>query len=147
MPVSVSREVVIDARWLRTGIGRYILTLLQGLRQKLPDTLLTCITMPGQVETIAPHCDRVVEISCGIYSVMEQARLPIIARGASVFCAPHYNVPVFRRGRLVVTIHDLTHLLFPSYRSKVRARFYAEPLLRIGCAKASRIITPSHYTR
>src|SRR5271168_816859 len=104
MPVSVLREVVIDARWLRTGIGRYILTLLQELKVRLPDTLLTCITMPGQAETIAPRCDRVVEMSCGIYSVMEQVRLPMIARGASVFCAPHYNVPVFRGGPLVVTI-------------------------------------------
>jgi len=147
MPMSSSREVVIDARWLRTGIGRYILTLLQELKQKLPDTLLTCITMPGQVETIAPHCDRVVEMSCGIYSLMEQARLPMIARGASVFCAPHYNVPVFRSGPLVVTIHDLTHLLFPGYARKLHVRLYAEPLLRIACAKASRIITPSHYTR
>jgi len=145
--VSISREVVIDARWLRTGIGRYILTLLQELKQKLPDTLLTCITMPGQVETIAPYCDRVIQMTCGIYSVMEQARLPMIAREASVFCAPHYNVPVFRSGPLVVTIHDLTHLLFPRYRSKLRARLYGEPMLRIACAKASRIITPSHYTR
>lgn len=145
--MSFSHEVVIDARWLRTGIGRYILTLLQELKQKLPDTLLTCITMPGQLELVAPHCDRVVQMNCGIYSVMEQARLPMIARGASVFCAPHYNVPVFRKGPLVVTIHDLTHLLFPKYGSRLRTRLYAEPMLRIACAKASRIITPSHYTR
>lgn len=48
--MSRSREVVIDARWLRTGIGRYILTLLQNLKQKLPDAFLTCITMPAQVK-------------------------------------------------------------------------------------------------
>ncbi len=140
-------EVVIDARWLRTGIGRYILTLLQELKLKLPDTLLTCITMPGQLETIAPHCDRVVQMKCGIYSLMEQALLPMVARGASVFCAPHYNIPVFRKGPLVVTIHDLTHLLYSEYKSNPRARLYAEPMLRIACARSCRIITPSLYTR
>ncbi|HEX3470639.1 MAG TPA: glycosyltransferase family 1 protein [Silvibacterium sp.] len=108
---------------------------------------LTCITMPGYVETIAPLCDRVIQMRSGIYSAMEQARLPMIARGASVFCAPHYNVPVFHKGPLVVTIHDLTHLLFPEYGKKLRAHLYAEPMLRIACAKASRIIVPSHYTR
>jgi glycosyltransferase involved in cell wall biosynthesis len=145
--VSRPPEVVIDARWLRTGIGRYILTLLQELKQKLPNTLLTCITMPGHIETIAPHCDRVVRMDCGIYSVMEQARLPLVAREAAVFCAPHYNVPVLRKGPLVVTIHDLTHLLFSGYKSSPRARLYAEPMLRIACARATRIVTPSHYTR
>jgi len=145
--MSLSREVVIDARWLRTGIGRYILTLLQELKQKLPDTLLTCITMRGHVEAVASHCDRVIEMNCGIYSVMEQARLPLVALRASVFCAPHYNVPVFRTGPLVVTIHDLTHLLFAGYRSRLRVRAYAEPMLRIACARAAHVVTPSHYTR
>lgn len=145
--MSLPHEVVIDARWLRTGIGRYILTLLQDLKQKLPDSLLTCITMPGQVGAVASYCDRVIEMKCGIYSVMEQARLPLVAPGASVFCAPHYNVPVFRTGPLVVTIHDLTHILFTGYRSRLRVRAYAEPMLRIACTRAARIVTPSHYTR
>lgn len=145
--MSASREVVIDARWLRTGIGRYILTLLKDLKRTLPDTLLTCITMPAYAAALAPLCDRVIQVNCGIYSLTEQLRLPFVARGASVFCAPHYNVPVLRSGRIVVTIHDLTHLLFPAYRSTLRARIYADPILRIASARASRIVTPSRYTR
>jgi glycosyltransferase involved in cell wall biosynthesis len=145
--VSASHEAVIDARWLRTGIGRYILTLLKELKHKLPDTLLTCITMPEHVAAIAPHCDRVIAMNCGIYSVIEQARLPLIARGASVFCAPHYNVPVLRAGSLVVTIHDLTHIIFAAYRSKLQARLYAEPMLRLACTRAAHVVTPSQYTR
>lgn len=145
--MSYPREVVIDARWLRTGIGRYTLTLLQELKRKLPQTLLTCITMPAHVESIAPLCDRVLVMNCGIYSVTEQAQLPFVAREASIFCAPHYNVPVFRRGPIVVTIHDLTHLIFPAYRNRLPARLYAELMLRLACARAARVIAPSEYTR
>ena len=145
--MSSPSQVVIDARWLRTGIGRYILNLLQELKQNLPHTLLTCITMPAHVQTVAPLCDQVIEMNCGIYSVMEQARLPLVAPGAAVFCAPHYNIPVFRTGPLVVTIHDLTHLIFPAYRSRLRTRLYAELMLRIACARAAHLVTPSHYTR
>jgi glycosyltransferase involved in cell wall biosynthesis len=145
--MSSPSEVVIDARWLRTGIGRYILNLLQELKQNLPQTLLTCITMPAHVQTVAPLCDHVIEMNCGIYSVMEQARLPLVARGAAVFCAPHYNIPVFRTGPLVVTIHDLIHLIFPAYRNRLRTRLYAELMLRIACARATHLVTPSHYTR
>ncbi|MBV8674543.1 MAG: glycosyltransferase family 4 protein [Acidobacteriaceae bacterium] len=103
--------------------------------------------MPEHRAAVTPLCDRVIDMSCGIYSLTEQLQLPLVARGASVFCAPHYNVPVLRSGRMVVTIHDLTHILFPTYRRTVRSRTYAEPMLRIGSARASRIVTPSHYTR
>ena len=140
-------EVVIDARWLRTGIGRYILTLLKELKPKLPDTLLTCITMPAYSAALAPYCDRVIKINCGIYSVAEQIRLPFAARGADVFCVPHYNIPILRRGPMVVTIHDLIHLKFPAYRRTLRTSIYANAMLRAASARASRIITPSHYTR
>jgi glycosyltransferase involved in cell wall biosynthesis len=141
------REVVIDARWLRTGIGRYILTLLQDLKSKLPNTFLTCITMSDHAEAIAPLCDRMITMNCGIYSLTEQVCLPLVAREASLFCAPHYNIPLLREGPLVVTIHDLTHLLFPAYAKRLRARAYAEPMLRLACSRAARIVTPSHYTR
>jgi glycosyltransferase involved in cell wall biosynthesis len=146
-PGNAVPEVVIDARWLRTGIGRYILTLLQQLQPHVPEARLTCITLPEFSETVAPYCDRVIPLQCGIYTLKEQLRLPRIASDAAVFCAPHYNVPIFRKGRMIVTIHDITHRLFPSYRRDLRSIFYASPMLRIACTRASRIIVPSDYTR
>ena len=140
-------EVVLDARWLRTGIGRYIVTLLRQLKQQLPLVSLTCITMPEYIETIAPYCDRVIPLACGIYSLKEQFSLPTIRRGASVFCSPHYNIPVFRQGKMVVTVHDVTHLIFPAYGRRMSSRLYAGPMLHMACARASHIVTPSSYTR
>ena len=85
--MSAPREVVIDARWLRTGIGRYIETLLKELKPRLANTSLTCITMPAHAATLAPLCDRIIEMNCGIYSVTEQLRLPFAARNAAVWVA------------------------------------------------------------
>lgn len=144
---STTPEAVIDARWLRTGIGRYILTLLQELKPQIPHARLTCVTLPEHVETIAPYCDRVIPLQSGIYSLKEQLCLPMMARGASVFCSPHYNVPVLRTGRMVVTIHDITHRLFPAYNRSTKSLLYAVPMLRIACTRASRIVVPSDYTR
>ena len=145
--MTAAQEVVIDARWLRTGIGRYLLTLLRDLKTLLPETLLTCVTMPPYAAVLAPLCDRIIEMNCGIYSLTEQLWLPLVAPGAAVFCAPHYNIPVLRRGQIVATIHDLTHLIFPAYRSAVRSRIYGNMMLRFASARASRIVTPSHFTR
>lgn len=140
-------EIVLDARWLRTGIGRYILTLLPELKPRLSGTKLTGITLPEHVETIERYCDRVVSVSCGIYTVREQISLPLVAKEASVFCSPHYNAPLLRNDSLVVTVHDLTHLIFDDYKNRASSWLYAAPMLRLVCAKAARVVTPSHYTK
>jgi glycosyltransferase involved in cell wall biosynthesis len=147
MHLKDGHEIVVDARWLRTGIGRYILTLLQELKPRLSGATLTGITAPEHVKTIEPYCDRVLRVSCDIYTVREQFSLPRIARHASVFCSPHYNTPLLRRGSLVVTVHDLTHLLFDAYKTRITSRLYAAPMLRMACARATRIVTPSNYTK
>jgi len=140
-------EVVFDARWLRTGIGRYTLTLLGHLRDHLAGLTLSCIAQPESVQRLAPLCDRVFPFQCNIYTLSEQLILPRIARNAAVFCAPHYNLPVLRIAPTIVTIHDLTHLIYPQYGCTLRARLYALPMLRTACARASRIIVPSDYTK
>lgn len=144
---SVQPTVVFDARWLRTGIGRYILTLLSELRNHLEGLSLHCIAQPEDAERLAPLCDRVIPFRAGIYSISEQLVLPRIARGAAVFCAPHYNLPVLRTAPSIVTIHDLTHLVYPAYGNTLRARLYAAPMLKIACTRAVRIVVPSEYTK
>ena len=49
------------------------------------------------------------------YSLAEQLRLPEILKKENLDLVhfPHFNVPIFYRQPFVVTIHDLTHTLFP----------------------------------
>jgi alpha-1,3-rhamnosyl/mannosyltransferase len=140
-------EVVFDARWLRTGIGRYTLTLLSELGKHLEGLTLSCIAHAEDAARLAQLCDRVIPFESGIYSISEQLILPRIARNAQVFCAPHYNLPILRSAPTIVTIHDLTHLVYPEYGKTLRARLYALPVLRVACARAARIVVPSEYTR
>jgi glycosyltransferase involved in cell wall biosynthesis len=139
--------LVIDARWLRTGIGRYTLSLLHGVRDKLRNIFLTCIAQPQDVEEVSAFCDRVLPCDVDIYGVREQLALPVLARTASAFYAPHYNIPVMWRRKLLVTIHDLNHLLDATYRGTWKSRLYAEPLLKLAVRKADVIVTPSAYTK
>jgi glycosyltransferase involved in cell wall biosynthesis len=143
----LSESVVIDARWLRTGIGRYTLSLLQGLRAHLRNVSLTCITQPKYVDLISGLCERVITCDANIYGLKEQFALPWLARAASVLYAPHYNIPVMWRRRLLVTIHDLNHLLNTTYRRSWKSRLYAKPLLSFAAANADVIVTPSEYTK
>ena len=143
----MTSEVFLDARWLRTGIGRYTLSVLQGLRKRMRGVSLTCIAQPGDVARVSAFCDRVLSCSAGIYGVEEQIALPWLARNASVLYSPHYNIPVLWRRRLLVTIHDLNHLLDATYRSTWKSRLYARPLLHRAVRAADVIVTPSEYTK
>ena len=139
--------MVIDARWLRTGIGRYTLSLLHGLRERLKNVSLTCITQPQHLDLVSGLCERVITCDAGIYGIKEQFALPWLARAASALYAPHYNIPVMWRRQLLVTIHDLNHLLDTTYRGSWKSRLYAKPLLNIAARNADVIITPSEYTK
>ncbi len=143
----MNASLVIDARWLRTGIGRYTLSLLQGLRESLKNISLTCITQPRYVDLISGLCQRVITCDAPIYGVKEQLALPWLAREATALYAPHYNIPVMWRRQLLVTIHDLNHLLDATYRSSWKSRLYAKPLLNLAARNADVIITPSEYTK
>lgn len=139
--------MVIDARWLRTGIGRYTLSLLHGLRGRLKNVSLTCITQRQHVDLVSGLCERVITCDADIYGIKEQLALPWLARAASALYAPHYNIPVMWRRRLLVTIHDLNHLLDTAYRGSWKSRLYAKPLLSMAARNADVIITFSEYTK
>jgi glycosyltransferase involved in cell wall biosynthesis len=139
--------IVIDARWLRTGIGRYTIALLQGLREQLGNASVTCITQPQYVGLVSAFCDRVIPCDAGIYGIQEQLALPWLARDAAALYAPHYNIPVLWKRPLLVTIHDLNHLLDATYRGTWKSRLYARPLLMAAARHADVIITPSEYTK
>jgi glycosyltransferase involved in cell wall biosynthesis len=143
----MTKSLVVDARWLKTGIGRYTLSLLQGLRAHLGDVALTCITQPQHVRSISPLCDRVISSNTNIYTFREQLVLPWLARNASAFYAPHYNIPLLWQGRLLVTIHDLNHLLDRTYSHRWGSRLYTKPLIKRAVDRADIILTPSFYTK
>lgn len=139
--------VLVDARWLKSGIGRYTRGLLSNLRSHLEDADLWCITDTSHGKMMGSLCDRVIYSSLGIYSCTEQLSLPRLARGACVYHAPHYNIPLFWRGRLVVTIHDLNHILDTYYRYSWKSWLYARPMLLAAAHKADHIFTVSEYSK
>jgi len=83
----------------------------------------------------------------GIYSVREQLSLPVKARGADLFHAPHYNAPLAVPVPLAVTIHDVAHLALPGIFGGVARRTYAQLMLRGALGRARRVITVSAFTR
>jgi glycosyltransferase involved in cell wall biosynthesis len=137
-------QVTIDARWLSTGIGTYTLGFMRELAACGP-IQIRALTMRENVERLS-FVDSVEIVNTPIYTLREQVDVPRAA-GRGLLHVPHYNVPLMYRGPLIVTIHDLTHVLDQQYARTLKGRIYAVPMLRAAARKAVHIFTVSHYTK
>ena len=141
-------RIGIDARkeW-DGGIGRYVRNLVQGLSSDESVTRLHVWVKPGserlriRTKRIHPHVER-----AGLYSLGEQFSLGWKVRKTALdlFHAPHYVVPFFLKIPLVVTIHDIIHLIFP--KSSLHAA-YAHRQLGFAVKRAQTLIMPSEFSR
>ena len=123
-------SLCIDARWLYSGIGTYTFNMVRELGQ-CPELGLHCITMSEHRAKLQPLCDRISIVDVPIYSVREQFAIERAARKFSVLHVPHYNAPLLRSGTLLITIHDLTHILDDQLRNTWKSRLYARPMMRM----------------
>lgn len=139
-------QVVFDARWLSTGIGTYTLQLISRLKT-CGDIHLRALTRPEHKAVLEPFCDQVTVVNSGMYSTREQVEIPWAAGQCDLLHVPHYNAPLFHRGAMLVSIHDLTHILDHTFRATWKSRIYAQPMLRLAAANADHIFTVSEYSK
>lgn len=158
----------------RTGIGIYTQHLLEQLlggagvdcvfgfsggqileTARLESLLLTLAS--GSEEAAAPsgaqclsRLRSAVRRIPGTYQLRQNARefamrrvLRVPAREGFVYHEPNY-VPLAYPGRLVITVHDLSHIRHPEFHPKERVEFL-EKNLAAGVARADRILVDSHF--
>ena len=131
-------QVGIDARMINySGIGRYIRSLLNEY-SKMPDASEFFIF--GDLRELGEYKHfKVKKSTAPIYSIGEQISLPLRIRKLPVFHSPHYNAPLFYRGKLIVTIQDIIHIKFPEYLPSRKAYLYARYMYRRVAEKAARL--------
>ncbi len=106
---------------------------------------------PGAAATpgasAGPPAVRWIELAAPKQSLAEQVAVPLrLARERlDLVHAPHYVLPFAVPHPLVVTVHDVIHLLFPEFLTPFRRRI-AGGLLALALRRARRVITPSRRT-
>jgi glycosyltransferase involved in cell wall biosynthesis len=140
-------KIVIDARMLATGIGTYLFNILTSLKGNTPGLSIRALTCVNDVARVQPLCDEVRVVRAPIYSIREQFEIPWAARGADLLHVPHYNAPLLYRGKLLVTIHDLTHIIDATFKRTMASMVYARPMLNLIVRKADHIITVSEFSK
>lgn len=143
-------RIGIDVRKIAdSGIGRYTQNLIENLLKidSLNEYILFFHPDDAQNYDYPGKNARKVIESAGKYSLSEHWALARQAQKhkLDIFHATHYVLPRFLKCRSVVTIHDVIHLIDPSFGFFARA--YAKIMIRSAISKSDMIITVSSQTK
>ena len=142
--VNSGEKIALDARMINmSGIGIYIQNLIKA---GIYDIAL------GNADDIKEYEGNiaVIDYKSKIYGIKEQLKFPyrkLKKLKPDILHVPHYNVPIFYRGRMFVTIHDITHLVLPDILPNKFAYIYAKIMLWTAAHKAEKIFTVSENTK
>lgn len=151
-------KIVLDLRIYGPrpgGLGRYNQKLLEGL-VKIDKTNQYILIFKDQPEDlpVLPNNFNVKLVNCHWYTWKEQLVLPYVLSQlkADLVHFPHFNVPVFYRGKFVLTIHDLIMTKYPSrHASQHTSIIFAlkywlyNLVIKSAIFRASRIIAVSKF--
>jgi glycosyltransferase involved in cell wall biosynthesis len=145
------RNLVIDLRMYKmSGIGRYLQALIPGLIPRVNATRISILGSPaemGDAEWMQDSHMELREFRAPIFSIAEQwAGMRGLYSDCDRLWSPQYNIPLFYRGKLLVTIYDLCQLAYPETLGSDLQRWYARYLLSAVAARAAASLCISEYT-
>ena len=145
-------SITIDLRMLNSsGIGTYLRNLVPRVIADNPSIMFTILGDAKNLESYDWAQKKNVSIrnfQATIFSIAEQFILPfLIPKGTTLFWCPHFNVPLFYRGKLLVTIYDTFHLAMPELVGGLHKRLYARVMFAAVRLKADAILTISNFTK
>jgi glycosyltransferase involved in cell wall biosynthesis len=142
----------IDARKIQDfGIGTYVRNLIRSLAAIDTENRYILLAKPGDREgllDLPPNFQLAMEKS-PVYSVRELFSLSwqIYRRKLDLYHSTHYVLPAWVNSKVVVTIHDIIHLLYPEFLPSNFAFLYAQRMIRRSLTRGDRIISVSQNTR
>ncbi|XID91102.1 glycosyltransferase family 4 protein [Paenibacillaceae bacterium WGS1546] len=145
------RNIAIDMRMINySGIGTYLRGLVPLIIDNMKEVHFHLIGNPKELGAYLSDTNRISIIDCTvpIYSFNEQVELvKKIPRDTDLLWVPHYNIPIFYRGKMLVTVHDVLHLAYPQFARGVHKRMYVNLLFKAISIKANKVITVSRFSR
>lgn len=147
--------IAIDARESGTSTGRYVDKLVENIAKLNPEHDFNIITRPHRVEffkKIAPNF-YVFETDVKEFTFAEQFRFKqeIIDIDADLVHFSMVQQPVFYKGKVVTTVHDLTTARFNNPAKNIIKfkfkQFVYKWEIRVATDKSSVVITPTNFVK
>ena len=149
----MKNRLVIDIRMIgSSGIGTYIKNILFDILNNYKKTNIILLVNPyfdysKILRNFNSNNFKIITINSPIYSIREQFEIyfKLIKYKIVLFWAPHYNIPILLNANLLVTIHDIWHIVDKSPVRFLR-NVYARVLFFFIKFKKANIITVSNFT-
>jgi len=148
--LAIPFHVVFDARhWKDFGIGTYIRNLAQSIAAQDEENRYTLVAKPedaGELKGFPPNFE-VAAYGRPDTSFLHNATFPFFLKtlNADLYHIPLNFIPFFMPRPYVVTIHDMSSLMFRA-RNELRETAHEERYRR-GALRATRVIAVSQSTR
>jgi glycosyltransferase involved in cell wall biosynthesis len=147
-------RIAIDARMISPGsmhgIARYVFELLKCLTTNSSGHSFFVIVNPGSpLQALEwPDHIKVVEVLGSWISLKQQWELPKVLKAlkADLFHAPSFMAPLACPCRMVMTIHDLNHMVLPQFYTPFH-QFYYQVFVRSCIRRSKYILTVSHFSK
>ncbi|OGE79775.1 MAG: hypothetical protein A2660_00675 [Candidatus Doudnabacteria bacterium RIFCSPHIGHO2_01_FULL_45_18] len=146
-------RIGIDLRMIGggSGIDRYLTELThEVLKLDKTNQFVLFFRDANKSAPFQAYGHKIVVADIAHYSLAEQLRLPRILNKENLDLVhfPHFNVPIFYRKPFVLTIHDLTHTLFPGKKmSRIFHRLAYHLVFNSAILHARKIIAVSESTK
>lgn len=142
----------IDVRKIQDfGIGTYIRNLVRSLARIDAENryLLLCRPQDRDLLRDLPGNFQTVPESAPVYSAREMLALSwrLYRSRLDLYHSTHYVLPAWVGSPVVVTIHDIIHLLYPDFLPSRFAFLYAQRMIRRSLNRGDRVIAVSQSTK
>ncbi|PKM82452.1 MAG: glycosyltransferase family 1 protein [Firmicutes bacterium HGW-Firmicutes-14] len=146
-------QIVIDARMVSEqmhGIARYTYNLAERFSEIDNENnyilLVNNDYLAGFVKD-KPNLE-IYRVKSSFISTAEQVELPFILKklGPDLFHTPSFVAPAWCPCRLVMTVHDVNHMVFPQYYAKIHQVYY-KYIVRPSAHKAKTVLTVSEFSK
>jgi len=135
-----------------SGIGTYIKNTLSLIIDSFSDKAIFYILGDDdelkQFEFLKKDHIHFISFTNPIYSIQEQLKyISLIPKETDLFWSPHYNFPVFYKGKLLVSVMDLGHIALKDINHQILKRLYASFMFNQVKKKADATIYISEFSR
>jgi glycosyltransferase involved in cell wall biosynthesis len=142
----------IDARKVHDfGIGTYVRSLIQALARIDTENRYLLLVRPQDREALGdlPENYQLLLESSPVYSVRELIALSwnLWRQHLDLYHATHYVLPAAVAPPVVVTIHDIIHLLYPDFLPSRMAFLYAQRMIRRSLHRGNAVVAVSQNTK
>jgi len=146
-------KIAIDARMVGPymhGISRYAYNLIKGIAEAGKSDQYVLITNDNFLnEFVSAYENLSLKIvRSRLYGIWEQFEIPrtLRAEKIDVFHSPSFFGPISGECKVIMTIHDMIHVLFPE-ESSVFHKIYYKMIVKRAAANASRVLTVSENSK